>query len=97
MFFLFLFMCTCVFEDVHVSVSAFRHQRGWISLKLDSQAVVIHLMWVLETELGFSGRAVYALNHQTIPIAPKKLIVRIDLKILLYSVIPLEGRLAMET
>lgn len=36
----------------------------WLSLDLDlKEAIVNHPMWVLETELRYSGREAFALNH----------------------------------
>lgn len=41
------------------------------SLELESQVVMGYLMWVLETEEGFSTRTVNAFNHGAISLAPE--------------------------
>jgi hypothetical protein len=42
-------------------------------LGMELEMVVSHLMWVLGTKLGSSGRAVSALNHPAIFLAPRLL------------------------
>lgn len=40
------------------------------SLELEFQGIVSHPVWMLETELGSSGKAASALKHQAIPLVP---------------------------
>lgn len=47
---------------VHMSVGANRDQRCWLSLELEFQATVSHVVWVLGIELRSSGRIVHALD-----------------------------------
>jgi hypothetical protein len=42
------------------------------SQELELQEIVSHVMWVLGTKLGFSGRAARTLNHSAILQPPKE-------------------------
>lgn len=56
-------MCVSLCQSGHVIASALRGQRRVSAPpKLDLQAVVCSLTWVLEITLGSSERAVVALN-----------------------------------
>jgi hypothetical protein len=48
---------------VHMTVRTCRGQRHWTTLELDLQVVVSNRPWLLEIELGSSGRTVFALNN----------------------------------
>lgn len=60
LFLLFSFMCLCLCAENYVLVSTYFH-RGYNPLEVKLQVHVIHLMWVLWTELWFFGRAVNVL------------------------------------
>lgn len=53
-------MCICMSAYGYMQISVGTHggQRHWIPLELRFQAVVNGPVWVLGTELEFSGRAV---------------------------------------
>jgi hypothetical protein len=55
---------------MHLSVSTPEACKHWMPLELELQAVYSRLVWVLGTELGPSGRAVYALNYRAISPGP---------------------------
>ena len=44
-------------------------RRHWIPLELEFQAVVGHVIWVLGSETGTSGRAASTLNHGAVSLA----------------------------
>lgn len=51
-----------VVRYVQVTVCACGGQRLWVTLELELQVIVSKSPWLLEIELGSSGRAVFALN-----------------------------------
>jgi len=55
----------CMSEGTHRG-----QEREWNPLALELRVFVIHLAWVLRNEVGFSRRAVHALNCRTISLAP---------------------------
>jgi hypothetical protein len=59
------------YGDVRMNAHAHEGQKVIDPRELEVQMVVSHLMWVLTTKLGSSGRAVNALNNWVISLAPK--------------------------
>ena len=65
----YMHMCLCVYAHVSVGIctcvcSCLRMpDRVLDSLKVELQAVVKHLTWVLETDLGSSGTAASTVNY----------------------------------
>lgn len=63
------FVCVCLHACMHmlVSTGAHREQECGISLELELEVVASHLMWVLEIELSFSGKAYMLLTSEPAP------------------------------
>lgn len=53
-------MCVSVYRYMYICVGSQGSQkRALAPLKLEVQAIVSHLVWMLRTELGFSARGVF--------------------------------------
>lgn len=66
-----LCVCLCVCMYVHTSAGGCGGQQGVLNLlELELQVVVNGLACAVGTELGSGTRAVYALNHWLISLAP---------------------------
>ena len=58
--FLYVYVCVSVYGYMYICVGSQGSQkRALAPLKLEVQAIVSHLVWMLRTELGFSARGVF--------------------------------------
>lgn len=58
-----MYVCVSLCGCVHMSAASLRGRRQRLKVELETQAIMSHPAWVLDTKLLSSARAVTVLHH----------------------------------